>query len=75
MARVDFSKDSVEEKMAGVFDLELNEGHSLDAESDEDAIDIDPMRTVSVDLFAHLLHYPFFHSRNLNPISSHLWKM
>ena len=33
--------------MAGVFDLELNEGHSADVETDDDAIEVDQVREVS----------------------------
>jgi len=41
----------MEEKMAGVFDLELNEaGHPGDIDDDdiEDAIEVDPMRGVGI---------------------------
>lgn len=50
MSRIQFSKQSMDEKMAGVFDLELNEGHSNDAavvDSDDDAIEVDQVRGVS----------------------------
>lgn len=53
MSRTTLSKDSIEEKMTGVFDLELNEGHAADVDSDEDAIEVDQVRGVSIVLFSH----------------------
>jgi hypothetical protein len=50
MSRVGLSKDSIEEKMTGVFDLELNEGssHINDfGDEDDDAIEVDQVRGVS----------------------------
>lgn len=50
MSRVGLSKDSIEEKMTGVFDLELNEGsnHINDIlDEDDDAIEVDQVRGVS----------------------------
>lgn len=43
------TQHSLEEKMAGVFDLELNEGHAAaDVETDDDAIEVDQVRGVSI---------------------------
>lgn len=54
MSRIALSKDSIEEKMTGVFDLELNEGqHAADVDSDDDAIEVDQVRGVSIVLFSH----------------------
>lgn len=44
-----YTQRSVEDKMAGVFDLELNEGHAgVDVDTDDDAIEVDQVRAVSI---------------------------